>query len=262
MKKILSSVFILLLLILAYFIIFKGISFGEFNILSVGQISDANTTLTNKIDETNSLLKKDFVSEKNSLSSAVSDLLQKKQEYFNLAKISTTGELKKANTQETYLIEYLWTRVGRHATGRGVNIKMDVMSADAGDREVKNLSFNVQGQYPAIIEFLYAIEGDSELNFRISSFKILPNGSNSTLVATFYVNGVRIKNETVTTSTSRNSSVTSSPSTIDRNTGTQSTNNSSNSESIGDTTSSPSSDVTSSLSDDAISSPSIDATSE
>ncbi len=235
MKKILSSVFILLLLVLAYFVIFQGISAGNFRVLSVGQIMDANDTLTNKIAETNSLLKKDFVSKKESLSSAVSDLLEKKQEYFNLAKISTTGELAKANREETYLIEYLWVRVGRHAGSKGVNLRMDVMSADAGDRDVKNLAFNVEGQYPAIIEFLYAIEGDSDLNFRIDSFKILPNGSNSTLVATFYVNNVRIKTETATSSSSGSTTgSTSGSSTSGRSAGSTSSQSGTQSSSISD----------------------------
>lgn len=195
MKKILSSVFIILLIILAYFVIFQGFSVASINVLSINQIIAANDELTNKIAETNSLLKKDYVSKKERLSNEVAQLLRKKEEYFNLAKISTEKELSKANVEEKYLIEYLWTRVGRHATAKGVNLRMDVLAGDAGEEDIKNLSFDVQGQYTAIIEFLYAIEGDSELNFKIESFKVAPNSTNSILEATFTVNGIRIKTE-------------------------------------------------------------------
>lgn len=195
MKKILSSVFIILLIILAYFVIFQGFSVASIKVLSINQIIEANDELTNKIAQTNSLLKKDFVAKKEKLSNEVAQLLRKKEEYFNLAKISTEKELSKANVEEKYLIEYLWTRVGRHATSKGVNLKMDVMAGDAGEEEIKNLSFNVQGQYAAVIDFIYAIEGDSELNFKIESFKIAPNSTNSILEATFTVSGIRIKSE-------------------------------------------------------------------
>lgn len=220
MKKILSSVLIVLLIVLAYFVMFKGISIASIKVLSINQIIESNDELTNKIAETNSLLKKDYVAKKENLSNEVSKLLDKKEEYFNLAKISTEGELSKANTEETYLIEYLWTRVGRHATNKGVNLKMDVMTADAGDNNIKNLAFNVQGQYVGIIEFIYALEDDSELNFKIDSFKMAPNGTNSTLLATFYVNNVRIKSEN--TSTSIGTSATTNDT---KNTSNQNTNN-------------------------------------
>lgn len=220
MKKILSSVLIVLLIVLAYFVMFKGISIASIKVLSINQIIESNDELTNKIAETNSLLKKDYVAKKENLSNEVSKLLDKKEEYFNLAKISTEGELSKANTEETYLIEYLWTRVGRHATNKGVNLKMDVMTADAGDNNIKNLAFNVQGQYVGIIEFIYALEDDSELNFKIDSFKMAPNGTNSTLLATFYVNNVRIKSENTSTSIG-----TSAITNDTKNTSNQNTNN-------------------------------------
>lgn len=198
MKKILGSVLIILLLVLAYFVIFEGRTVGGVKVLSVGQIMDANENLTNKIEETNSLLKKDYVAKKENLSEAVTDLLEEKEKYFNLAKVSTTGELAKANTQTVYAQEYLWTKLGRHATSKGVDLYMEGTSANAGDSTVQNIFFQVTGYCPGIADFLYAIEGDSELNFRIEGFKLGPNGSNSTLVATFNVNNVRIKEETTT----------------------------------------------------------------
>ena len=200
MKKILITVLMILLIVLAYFAMFNGISIGETDILSVEQIIDANDRLTQSIEQTQTLLKKEYPTKKEQLSTSVTELLAKKEEYFSLAKTSTEGEISKANTEETYLIEYLWTKVGRHATSKGVNIKMDVNSADAGEADMKNLAFTVKGQYYGIIQFISAIEDDDKLGFKIENFKMVKNDAN--LTATFTVRNVRIKTENVTTTTS------------------------------------------------------------
>ncbi len=193
MKKLLISILIALLVILAYFAIFEGLSFGELSILSVIEIKEANDTLTSSIEQANALLKNDYPAEQDKLLESIKELGSSKAEYFDLAKVSTEGEITKANTEETYLREYLWTRVGRHATSKGVNIKMDVLSGDMGEETLKNLSFTVDGQYVGIIQFISALENDDKLNFKIENFKMTKGGSN--LTATFNVRNVRIKSE-------------------------------------------------------------------
>jgi len=193
MKKILISILYILLIVLAYFAIFNGISFANVKILSVEQIAQGNDNLTNSIEKVKSLLKKDYASKQEGLATSVERLLQKKEEYYDLANISTENEITKANTEETYLIEYLWTRVGRHATTEGVNLKMDVNTGEAGEVNVKNLNFTVKGQYIAIIHFISALEDDDKLNFKIEEFKI--SGSSGNLTATFTVRNIRIKSE-------------------------------------------------------------------
>lgn len=200
MKKVLISVLIVLLVILAYVTIFEGLSFGNFKILSVENIVQANDELTNNIGKVKSLLEKDFPEKKEVLSTSVIDLLDKKEEYFKIAKVSTEGEITKANTEETYLIEYLWTRVGRHATSNGVNLRMDVNSGDTGEADMKNLAFTVTGEYIGIIDFISDIENDDKLNFKIENFKMVKNSTN--LTATFTVRSVRIKTETTSATTS------------------------------------------------------------
>lgn len=196
MKKILITVLIVLLILLAYFTIFQGISIGSFNILSVEQIINEDNNLTNKIAETNALLKKDYPTKKEALLTEVSNLLEEKEKYFNIAKVSTESELSQANTQEKYLTEYLWVRVGRHAKSKGVNIRMDITSANNGDADMQNIAFTVNGQYVGIVEFIYALEDDSELNFKIENFKMEPSDTN--LVATFNVKNIRIDLEQTT----------------------------------------------------------------
>lgn len=237
MKKLLISVLIVLLVVLAYFAMFQGISLGNIRVLSVKQIMEANEDLTNKIEVTTSLIKKEYPSKKETLSTEITQLLEKKEEYFDIAKISTEGEISKANTEETYLIEYLWARVGRHATSKGVKMKMDVYAGDMGDASIKNLAFTCEGNYVAVINFVSALEDDSELNFKIENFKLVPNTTN--LTATFNVRNIRIKTENVTSnvSTTSNAKNETTNNTVDTNTTNETSQNTTANETANNTAS-------------------------
>lgn len=223
MRKVLISILVILLIVLAYFTIFQGISIGNFEILSASGIVGLNDELTAKIEEANRKIKNDLQSKRTELSQSVSTLLQNKESYYRVANVSTESEISKANTQETYDIEYLWLRIGRHARTEGVNIRMDVMNGTTGDENTKNLSFTVIGQYVAIIDFVSSIEDDSELAFRIENFNLLPDGTN--LKATFDITGIRIKIENTTQSVSgtNNEAATEGTATPDGATNTEAT---------------------------------------
>lgn len=196
MKKLLISILIVLLVILAYFAVFRGVSLGSLQVLSVNQIVGLNDNLTNEIQKTNSLLKKEYPSKQEELSTSVTQLLENKEEYFKLAKVSTEGEISKANTEETYLIEYLWTKIGRHATSKGVVLEFNVNASSNNEKNMYDLSFIARGQYTGIIQFISALENDDKLNFKIENFKMTKDSTN--LVATFNVKNIRIKEESIT----------------------------------------------------------------
>lgn len=80
---------------------------------------------------------------------------------------------------------------------------MNVKTGDAGDEVTKNLDFTLVGQYFAIMDFISALEDDSELDFRIEDFHMTPS-SEDNLQATFNVTGVRIKIENTTVSVNDN----------------------------------------------------------
>lgn len=205
MRKILISILIVLLLILAYFVAFQGISIGSFKVLSADGISELNDSLTAKIDDINKKIKVDLQSKETELAKALDGskasadtvgLLQAKETYYNLVNVSTENEISQANTEETYTIEYLLLRIGRHAREEGVNITIEVVSAGTTDSSLSNINFTVVGQYGAIINFISSLEDDSELSFRIDNFDMTQ--ANETLQATFNVSGVRIKVENTT----------------------------------------------------------------
>lgn len=201
MKKILIGVLIVLLVVMACFTIFKGISIGSFQVLSVEQIQEENNNLEQEITQTETLMYSTYNSQIEQLEKSVSNLLEAKEEYKDLENVSTEGELKEATKKETYKIEYLWTRIGSHATAEGVILKLDVQTGDTGETDVKNLAFTVTGNYIAIINFVTAIEDDSELGFKIDNFKIVPGTDTNGRQATFTVKNVRIKQESTTKGT-------------------------------------------------------------
>lgn len=199
MRKILMVVLLILVIILAYFTIFEGIAIGNFEILSTNGILNLSDKLDTEIDTANRMIKSDYQARQGDLSNAVDTLLTNKEEYYNLANISTDSEISEANTEEYYYIEFLFLRIGRHARDEGVNFRMDIKAGNMGDSVTKNITFTVDGQYPAIIGFVSELENDSDLAFRIENFHMLPNGEN--VQATFDVNGVRIILEETTSGT-------------------------------------------------------------
>jgi len=204
MKKILIILLIILLVTLSYFAIFKGISLGSFEVLSIERIQEENDKLTQEIEQTEKLMHSDYVQKTAELDRTVEGMMEAKQEYLDLAAVSSSGDLKQATRQEIYKIEYIWTRIGSHATSEGVELKLDVTAGETGEEDIKNLQFTVTGNYIAVINFVLSIEDDSHLGFRIENFKILPGSGENGRQATFTVRNVRIKTEnasTVTTTT-------------------------------------------------------------
>lgn len=218
MRKVLISILLILLIVLAYFAIFQGISIGTFKVLSTGEIIELNDNLTVKITDVNKKIKTDLKQKRDELKENINTLLDNKESYYNLANVSTESEITEASTEEVYNIEYLWVRVGRHARAEGVNMRMDVLAGNGGEASVKNLNFTAVGKYMAIMDFVSSLEDDSELGFRIEDFYMVPATDGTNLQATFSVTGIRVKTESTTASVNTTSSSTAEQNAKDTNT--------------------------------------------
>lgn len=169
MKKILISILIILLLVLTYFSLAKGIGF--LNIKSINDIKTASSKLDSDFNQANELSNKTYPQEVQGLEDAIKKLKISKQEYenknlYNSDKLSIgTVEIK------TYKIHYLWTILGNYRKDRGVqSLNLDLKSTQTED--VYDLEFTLIGSYTSITDFLYDIENDEELNFEIKNFVI------------------------------------------------------------------------------------------
>ena len=165
MRKILIGFLIVLLVIMAYLMIFKGLELGDFKVLSASQIVEENDRLTKEISDTEELINSRYPTENDKLNTSVSKLLTAKDEYLELANVSTKSELSKASTVETYTVEFLWTRLGRHATAEGVNLNY----TPSGN----SINFTVVGEYIPILSFIATIENDSKLGFTIENLSLI-----------------------------------------------------------------------------------------
>ncbi len=213
MRKILIGILTILLIVMAVLVITKGLTIGNFKILSVQQIIEGNDKLTAEISETEKLIRSNYPTELETLDSNVSSLLAAKEEYQDLADVSTKSEINKATTVETYTVEFLWTRLGRHATAEGVYLSYTPTN--------NSIKFTVSGDYIPILSFVSAIENDSKLGFRIENFKLIPGGNN--LQATFETRNINIKTEGVNTAVQSTTTTESTP-TNTPDTNTQNTN--------------------------------------
>ena len=108
MRKILIAILLVLLIVLAGFTIFQGISIGSFQILSAQKIISLDDSLTAEINQANTKIKNDLQNKKTELNTQVEQLLLNKEGYYEVANVSTESEINKASTQEVYDIAFLF----------------------------------------------------------------------------------------------------------------------------------------------------------
>lgn len=206
MRKILLMIIIVLLLALGYVSLVNGIQINDFQILSIKQIKEESEDLKTKIEEVNTSIDVDYPKKISELKTASNYMETTKSEYLKYTNLSSDTEIINARTEKSYTIEFLWAKLGTHARKEGINLKFEIVSSSTGANNVNDLRFTVDGSYIAITNFVYAIENDAELDFRIQNFKLLPY-ENEILQGTFTVKNIAISGNTSTqavTTTSEN----------------------------------------------------------
>lgn len=224
MRKLLMIIIILLLLVLGYVALMEGVEIGDFQVLSIKQLDEQNQKLKTEIEEANNLIDIEYPKKRTELNQAIKNLEDAKEEYYQYTNLSTDAQILAAMQQKSYAIEFLWTKVGTHARKEGINLKFEIVSSGSGANNVNDLQFTVDGSYIAITNFIYAIENDTELNFRIENFKLLPN-QGDILRGTFTVRNIAIEgntsSQTVTTTNEDKSNTDNTNTTDDKTNVTQ-----------------------------------------
>ena len=200
MRKILISILIIALLVLAYHVAMDGLDIFGLRIMSIQEIADRNEQLNKQIEEVGQLTSVSYPKAKKELQTSAKSLLKQKDSYADLVSFSSKEDVNSASKFQVYDMEYLRTRFGTYATKNGVKIKIDVVSA--GGENQYNLKFTATGRYVGITEFISSIEKDTSFAFRIENFKLVPQTNAETLQATFSINNVSIKNINKVTSQS------------------------------------------------------------
>ena len=192
MRKILMILIIVLLGVMCYFSIMSGIKLGNFEISSIKQIENQSKVLNSKIEEINTLIDAEYPRKINQLKTANDSMQQAKSEYLKYTNFSTDEEILEAMQEKSYTIEFLWANLGLHARNEGINLTFEIAKSSTGANNANDINFTVNGSYIAITNFIYAIENDTELNFRIENFKLLPH-KDEILQGTFKVRNITIE---------------------------------------------------------------------
>ena len=173
MKKTLLSILGVVILIFICVAIYKGISVGGFSVYSVGQIKSASENLDKKIIETDTEINQNYAENLEKIETAISELRKSKEEYEEkIATLKYNPELGVTQI-EKYKSEYLWVKIGKYATDENLKINLEIKETSIND--TYNINFSLIGSYLGITNFLYNIENDDDLNYRIKDFKITPN---------------------------------------------------------------------------------------
>lgn len=198
MRKILIIVLIVLLLIAGYFSIFKGLNILGIEIPSVFGIKDKSDSLDTELERLTTLTSVDRPKAMSDLNNSAKQLVIARDEYNEKVLYSSEEEIKEATQGIQYEMEYLWTKVGNHATKNGIVLKFTVSRSSLGVSGLYDISFVATGKYVSISEFIAALENDSSLNFKIENFVLNPTKeSTEILQATFTVKEISIKTENI-----------------------------------------------------------------
>lgn len=174
MKKILISIIGIVLLIFICVSIFRGISVGKMSIYSVENIKEKSLNLDKKIEEANTEINQNYAKSVADIETATKNLKNVKEEYESI--VGANGDL--GITQiEKYKIEYLWGIIGGYGDKENVEVTLDIKETSIDD--TYNINFTLYGSYLGITDFLYDIENDDELNYRITDFKLVPSTTTS-----------------------------------------------------------------------------------
>ena len=199
MRKILISILVCLLLIGSAFFMVNGIS--KVNIKGIKGLSEKKGQIEQKISDLSNVISVTYANTESNLKRTANTLQDSKTEYENQAALSNSLSPSYASQLETYDIDYLWTKLGNYARDEKVVIKIDLV-ASGTSTNLYNLNFTTTGDYVNITNFIYEIENDSKLGFKIDEFKM--NSSGDTLTATFSCKEVPIKVGSIDQATSSN----------------------------------------------------------
>lgn len=209
MRKILIMILIVITLLVGYLMIVNGLNIFGWQVLSIGQIKDKSESLDSKLQQVSTLTSTTYPKAIKDLNDSTKQLLIEKESYADLVATSSTQDITTASHFEKYEVEYLWTKIGNHATKNGVTLKLDIKTSTTGANNEYDLSFIATGKYVSILEFIAALEDDSSLGFKIEDFKLNPSTTSTEILqANFNVKGIAINIDTLSSNGTTNTTGT------------------------------------------------------
>lgn len=191
MRKILLGLVTIFLLGFAIYIAVYGLNLGSIKIDSILAIKEENAKLEQKIENATKLKNTDYTQGLASLENAYKKLMTEKDKYDQMLEIGVDENGETLNKIPEYETETLWITIGNYAKKEGVDLKIQP-TLNNNISKTYDLNFTVTGGYIQIIDFLYDIERDTTLIFKIDNFKMVPGSSTDELIATFTCKDVKV----------------------------------------------------------------------
>lgn len=223
MRKILIVILIIILIAVGYFMIMDGMQVFGIEIISVMKIKEKNEQLDTKLQEVSVLSSTQYPAKISELNNSSKELSKAKNNYADLVAFSSTEDIISAREFEKYETEYIWTKIGNHATKNGVVLKLEVKNATSGVANQYDLYFTATGKYVSISEFITSVEDDSSFKFKIENFRLIPTiatnnntevADTTTLQATFIVKNVAINLDKLSTTNNSSTSTNNQENTV------------------------------------------------
>ncbi len=214
-KKIIIMAVILLILIIGIVVSFTSeLKLGELRSVAIFTMSESREELDNLIEREAST-KAEQQSTLDKLEKTKNSYEAEKEKFEKIDQ-STIDMIREATKDEKYFIEYLWITLGNYAdendlaieiitpgstsavTGESMNNgsgnNNSAQSKPSLDTSVSNgaIRLVVRGRYANVADFVYDVENDKELKFRLDNIK-MSYKSNNQIEATFNVLNLQVK---------------------------------------------------------------------
>ena len=175
MKKFLISILVVLLAMLAYFLMLEDIKIASWKNKSINDIKSLNKQLEEQIKVSTQANNQEYPASIDKIEESIRILKIAKEKYDNKMKyLSENVELGIVQVKE-YKIERLWIVLENYAKDENVELKLDIL--DNAKSDTYDLDITVIGSYIGITDFIYDIEKDDTLGFKILNFKLVPNST-------------------------------------------------------------------------------------
>ena len=187
MRKILFALAIVALLIFTGIVMYKGTS-GNLNIWGFTNISEENDIIDKKNLQLGALVNTTYPQTVNTLNTSANVLEKTKKEYEDQAVLLADSKYFKQT--ENYKHEFILVKIGNYADENGVDIRIVVTNSDVAG--LYDVNFTLTGRYADVANYIYDIENDSTLGFKIEDF-IMKKSNGETQISQATV----IKNEVI-----------------------------------------------------------------
>lgn len=171
MRKIIIIISVVCVSLLTIEVFIHGI--GILKINGISDISKKDKIIDMKISELDNYVNNEYKNALSNLNSTYNLFLNSKNEYNQQSVISSLNKSSYASQTERYNVDYLLTKIGKYAEEEDVIIKTIITPSEAVE-DFYHLNFMVWGTYLYTANFIYDIENDSKLGFKIDNFKMVP----------------------------------------------------------------------------------------